>query len=95
MGGRSDLAGGRAVTQPCKKIRVPEQTHYLRREEDGDIRIDQAEQMKDLGKENARLKRLLGDAELDKAIPREASFGKLLSPAKRGQAVQHVRNSLG
>jgi hypothetical protein len=37
--------------------------------------MDQAKRLKDLDKENARLKRLLADAELDKAILREADSG--------------------
>jgi putative transposase len=39
------------------------------------MRIDQAKRLKDLEKENTRLKRLLSDAELDKAILREAASG--------------------
>jgi len=41
-----------------------------------DLRTDQAKRLKDLEKENARLKRLLADAELDKAILREAALGR-------------------
>ena len=37
--------------------------------------MDQAKRLKDLEKENARLKHLLADAELDKAILREAALG--------------------
>jgi putative transposase len=54
---------------------VTEQTYYRWRKEYGGIRMDQAKRMKDLEKENARLKRLLADAELDKAILREAASG--------------------
>ena len=68
-----DLAKGLTVAQVCKKIGVTEQTYYRWRKEYGGIRIDQAKRMKDLEKENARLKRLLADAELDKAILREAA----------------------
>jgi transposase-like protein len=63
-----DLAKGLTVAQACKKIGVTEQTYCRWRKEYGGIRIDQAKRMKDLEKENARLKRLLADAELDKAI---------------------------
>jgi hypothetical protein len=42
----------------------------------GGLRIDHAKRLKDLEKENARLKRLLADAELDKAILREAASGR-------------------
>ncbi len=39
------------------------------------MKVDQAKRLKDLEKENARLKRLLADAELDKAILKEAASG--------------------
>jgi putative transposase len=70
-----DLAKGLTVAQACKKIGVTEQTYYRWRKEYGGIRMDEAKRMKDLEKENARLKRLLADAELDKAILREAASG--------------------
>ena len=41
----------------------------------GGLRTDQAKRLKDLEKENAQLKRLLADAELDKGILREAASG--------------------
>jgi hypothetical protein len=40
------------------------------------LRIEQVKRLKDLEKENSRLKRLLADAELDKAILREAASGR-------------------
>jgi putative transposase len=67
-----DLAKGLTVAQACNNIGVTEHTYYRWRKEYGGIRIDQAKRMRDLEKENARLKRLLADAELDKAILREA-----------------------
>ena len=70
-----DLAKGLTVARACQKIGVTEQTYYRWRKEYGGIRMDQAKRMKDLEKENARLKRLLADAELDKAILREAASG--------------------
>ena len=45
------------------------------RKEYGGLRMDPVKRLKDLEKENARLKRLLADAELDKAILREAASG--------------------
>jgi putative transposase len=72
-----DLGKGLTVAQSCKKIGVTVQTYYRRRNEYGGIRMDQAKRMKDLEKENARLKRLLADAELDKAILREAALIQL------------------
>jgi putative transposase len=70
-----ELARGKKAPEAAKKIGVTEQTYYRWKKEYGGLRIDQAKRPKDLEKENARLKRLLADAELDKAILREAATG--------------------
>jgi putative transposase len=68
-----ELAKGRTVAQMCKQLGVTDQTYYRWRREYGGMRIDQARRLKQLERENARLKKLLADAELDKAILREAA----------------------
>ena len=70
-----ELAGGQPVPQVCRKLGVTEQTYYRWRKEYGGVRTDQAKRLKDLERENARLKRLVAEAELDKAILREAASG--------------------
>jgi transposase-like protein len=70
-----EIAKGRTAAEAAKKIGVTEQTYYRWRKEYGGLRTDQAKRLKELEKENARLKRLLADAELDKAILREAASG--------------------
>lgn len=70
-----ELARGQTVAQMVKKLGVTEQTYYRWRKEYGGLRTDQAKRFKELELENARLKRLLADAELDKAILREAASG--------------------
>ena len=67
------LAGGQDVPQVCRTLGVSEQTYYRWRKEYGGLKVDQAKRFKELKQENARLKRLLADAELDKAILREAA----------------------
>ena len=67
------LAQGQSVAQVSKTLAVTEQTYYRWRKEYGGIKSDQARRLKDLERENARLKRLLAEAELDKAILREAA----------------------
>lgn len=69
------LAKGTAVGQVCKDLGVTEPTYYRWRKEYGGMKLDQARRLKDLEKENARLKRLLAEAELDKAILKEAASG--------------------
>jgi len=70
-----EIAKGRTAAETAKKIGVTEQTYYRWRKEYGGLRTDQAKRRKELEKENSRLKRLLADAELDKAILREAASG--------------------
>jgi len=67
------IAQDRSVAQVCKQIGVADQTYYRWRKEYGSLSMDQAKQLKGLQRENARLKSLLADAELDKAILREAA----------------------
>ena len=71
----AEQANGRTVPQACKKIGVAEQTYYRWRKDYGGLRIDQAKRLKELEKENSRLKKLLAEAELDKSILREAAAG--------------------
>ena len=70
-----ELAKGTPVAQACKKIGVTEQTYYRWRKEYGGLKVDQAKRLKALEQENARLKRLVAEAELDKAILKEAAAG--------------------
>jgi transposase-like protein len=70
------IAQGKTVAQASKQIGVTVQTYYRWRREYGGLKVDQAKRLKELEKENGRLKRLLADAELDKAILREAASGK-------------------
>ena len=58
-----------------RQIGVTDQTYYRWRKEYGGVRTDQAKRLKELDRENARLKKLLAEAELDKAILREAASG--------------------
>jgi len=67
------IAKGQTVSQVCKQIGVTGVTYYRWRKEYGGMKTDQARRLKELERENARLKRLLADAELDKAILREAA----------------------
>jgi putative transposase len=70
-----EVGRGKTVAEAVKKISVTEQTYYRWKKKVGGLRIDQAKRLNELEKENTRLKRLLADAELDKAILREAASG--------------------
>ena len=69
------LAEGVSVGEVIRRLGVTKITYYRWRREYGGMKVDQAKRLKDLEKENARLKRLLADAELDKAILKEAASG--------------------
>ena len=68
-----ELAKGLSISAACKLIGVTDHTYYRWRKEYGGLKVDQAKRFKELEQENARLKRLLAEAELDKAILREAA----------------------
>ena len=68
-----ELSKGQAMGQVCQKIGVTEQTYYRWRKEYGGLKVDQAKRLKDLERENARLKRLVADQALDMAILKEAA----------------------
>lgn len=61
--------------QSAKNIGVTNQTLVRWQKEYGGLRVDQAKKLKDLERENSRLKKLLADAELDKSILKEALEG--------------------
>lgn len=70
-----ELAKGQSAPQAYRKIGVTEQTYYRWRKEYGGLRLDQAKRLKQLERENARLKKLVADQALDMAILREAASG--------------------
>ena len=63
------------ISEASRKIGVTEQTYYRWRKEYGGLRIEQAKRLKNLEKENARLKKLVADLSLDNAILKEAAEG--------------------
>ncbi len=69
------ISQGSTQELAAKQIGVSKQTQIRWRKEYGGLRMDQAKRMKQLEKENAKLKKLLAEAELDKAILKEATSG--------------------
>ncbi len=72
------LSQGSTVGEAARKIGVTEQTYYRWRREYGGMRIEQVRRLKQLEKENARLKRIVADLSLDNDILKEADEAKLL-----------------
>lgn len=72
------LAQGASTAEVCRRIGVSEQTYYRWRKEYGGLKTDQARRMKDLEKENQRLRRAISDLTLDKLILQEAARGDVV-----------------
>jgi len=64
------------VPTACKALGIADQTYYRWRKTYGGLKIDQAQRLRELEKENTRLKRLVADLSLDNAIIKEALRGK-------------------
>ena len=69
------LSQGNNIAEASRKIGVTEQTYYRWIKEYGGMRVEQAKKLKELEKENARLKKLVADLSLDNAILKEAAEG--------------------
>ncbi len=69
------LSQGTTAVEVVRKLGITEQTYYRWRREYGGMRIEQAKRLKELEKENGRLKRLVADLSLDNAILKEVSRG--------------------
>ena len=69
------LSQGNNIAEASRKIGVTEQTYYRWRKEYGGMRVEQAKKLKELEKENARLKKLVADLSLDNSILKEVAEG--------------------
>ena len=70
------LAGGQSVEEVCKKLEVSAATYHRWQQEYAGAKEDTVKRLKELEKENARLKRLVADLSLEKAILKEVAEGK-------------------
>jgi transposase-like protein len=69
------LSQGHKVGEVSRKLGITEQTYYRWRKEYGGMTVDQARRLKEVEKENARLRKLVADLSLDNAILKEVSRG--------------------
>ena len=69
------LSQGQTVGAVSRKLEVTEQTYYRWRREYGGMQVEQARRLKDLERENARLKKRVADLSLDNSILKEAARG--------------------
>lgn len=67
---------GKTIGEAVRQIGVTEQTYYRWRKQYGGMNTTDAKRLKELEKENARLKRLVADLSLDNAILKDVATGK-------------------
>ena len=69
------LSQGKSVGEVCRQLGVSENTYYRWRREYGGLEVDQVKRLKELEKENQRLKTLVAEQALDNAILKEVTRG--------------------
>ena len=73
--GDAMLNAGKTVAEVVQHLGVSEQTYYRWKTQYGGMKSEEAKRLKELEVENARLKKLLAEAELDKAMLKEIASG--------------------
>ncbi|MCB1641657.1 MAG: IS3 family transposase, partial [Xanthomonadales bacterium] len=89
------LSQGEKVGAISRSLGISEQSYYRWRREYGGLKVSQARRLKDLEKENQRLRKAVSDLTLDALILKEGCRGKVLSPSRRRLAINHVQEALG
>ena len=70
-------AQGKSLALACREAEISEQSYYRWRKEYSGLKVDQAKKMKDLERENARLRRLVADLSLEKQVLADVASGNL------------------
>ena len=70
-----EIANGKTTPQAWKEAEITQQTYYRWRKEFGGLKLDQAKRMKELERENAKLKRLVAELSLEKQILKDVASG--------------------
>ena len=69
------IANGKTTPQACKEAEITVQTYYRWRKEYGGLKLDQAKRLKELEKENAKLKRVVAELSLEKQVLKDMAEG--------------------
>lgn len=69
------VANGKATPQACRDAGITDQSYYRWRKEYGGLKLDQAKRLKELEKENLKLKRLVAELSLEKQILKDVAEG--------------------
>jgi hypothetical protein len=70
-----ELANGKTTPQACKEAEIPVQSYYRWRKEYGGLKLDQAKRLKELERENVKLKRLVAELSLEKQVLKDVAEG--------------------
>jgi putative transposase len=70
-----EIANGKTTPQACRDAEITAQTYYRWRKEFGGLKLDQAKRLKELERENAKLKRLVAELSLEKQILKDVADG--------------------
>ena len=70
-----EIANGKTTPHVCKEAEITQQTYYRWRKEYGGLKLDQAKRLKELERENAKLKRLVAELSLEKQILKDVAGG--------------------
>jgi len=84
---------GMSIEEVARKLEIASQTYYRWRKEYGDMNTTQARKLKDLEKENLRLKKLVADLSLDNAILKEVLSKNVIADTKHRTPGQAQRSS--
>ena len=71
------MSQGKTAPVACREAGISQQSYYRWRKEYGGLEVDQAKRMKELERENVRLKRLVADLSLEKQILKDVAVGNL------------------
>jgi putative transposase len=72
-----EIANGKTTPQACKEAEITQQRYYRWRKEFGGLKLDQAKRLKELERENAKLKRLVAELSLEKQILKDVAGGNI------------------
>lgn len=69
------IANGKLTPQACREAGIKEQSYYRWRKEYGGLKLEQARRLKELEKENSRLRRLVTELALEKQVLKDVASG--------------------
>ena len=70
-----EIANGKTTPQACKEAEITVQMFYRWRKEFGGLKLDQAKRLKELERENSKLKRLVAELSLEKQVLKDIAEG--------------------